>query len=356
MPSIQMISAAGITAMDTSGNPTTLGQTSQGEGSHLGSITLDSAADFQEVALEDTAGRPDYFEDSEAQTLSGETTIDGTTYSAGTNVEAEYRITLQDSGGNNYFAWAVEVEDGDGTGYENVVGLTFEGGSVPPRGEELEVVANTDLFNLPGDNTRELKYSDGVPCFTAGTQILTPGGPRPVEDLAPGDLVVTRDAGPQPIRWAGRVEVDAARLRNDPALRPVRIAAHAFGPGRPARDLRLSQQHRLLVAGPWVPLYFGHDQVLCAAVHMVNGRTVRLDRAERRVVYHHFLCDAHQVVYADGLEAESFLPGDVGLNGVPVAARDELLRLFPELSAAPEVPAFEAARPILRWHEAALLA
>ena len=85
--------------------------------------------------------------------------------------------------------------------------------------------------------------------------------------------------------------------------------------------MRLSQQHRVLVSGPRVPLYFGHDEMLCAAVHMVNGRTVRLDRSARRVTYHHFLFDAHQIVFAEGLEAESFLPAEEGLRGVPRAAR-----------------------------------
>lgn len=33
-------------------------------------------------------------------------------------------------------------------------------------------------------------------CFHAGTAILTPRGPRPVQTLCPGDLVMTRDHGP----------------------------------------------------------------------------------------------------------------------------------------------------------------
>ncbi|HHI69502.1 MAG TPA: type I secretion protein, partial [Rhodobacteraceae bacterium] len=33
------------------------------------------------------------------------------------------------------------------------------------------------------------------PCFTAGTMIATPDGDVPVEDLQPGDLVLTQDHG-----------------------------------------------------------------------------------------------------------------------------------------------------------------
>ncbi len=42
----------------------------------------------------------------------------------------------------------------------------------------------------------------GIPCFAAGMPILTPSGPRLVETLAIGDLVLTQD-GPVPVIWAG---------------------------------------------------------------------------------------------------------------------------------------------------------
>lgn len=48
-------------------------------------------------------------------------------------------------------------------------------------------------------------------CFTEGTRILTERGLRPIETLARGDMVVTRDHGLQPIRWAGHRTVQAAR-------------------------------------------------------------------------------------------------------------------------------------------------
>ncbi len=48
-----------------------------------------------------------------------------------------------------------------------------------------------------------------VPCFGPDTRILTDVGEVPVKWLAPGDLVVTRDEGPQPIRWIGRYNPDS---------------------------------------------------------------------------------------------------------------------------------------------------
>ena len=40
-------------------------------------------------------------------------------------------------------------------------------------------------------------------CFALGTWITTPNGQIPIEELAAGDMVVTMDHGPQPIRWIG---------------------------------------------------------------------------------------------------------------------------------------------------------
>ena len=62
------------------------------------------------------------------------------------------------------------------------------------------------------------------PCFTPGTLITTPEGPRRVEEIRVGDLVTTMDHGPQPVRWIGRRTVGAMD-----GFAPVRIEAGALG-------------------------------------------------------------------------------------------------------------------------------
>ncbi len=124
-----------------------------------------------------------------------------------------------------------------------------------------------------------------IPCFTPGTLILTDRGEVAVETLRPGDLVMTRDNGLQPIRWVGRKELDFAQLVALPALRPVRIAAGAMGLNTPARDLLVSPQHRVMIEGPWAEMLFGDAEVLVAATHLLGRQRRRPAGGARRDLY-----------------------------------------------------------------------
>ncbi|WP_179379156.1 Hint domain-containing protein [Jannaschia marina] len=185
------------------------------------------------------------------------------------------------------------------------------------------------------------------PCFTAGTLIRTPSGEVPVENLRPGDLVETLDRGARPLRWVGGRSVPG-RGR----LAPIVFAAGALGN---RRRLRVSPQHRMLLRGWRAELHFGTDEVLAAAAHLVNGDTIaRTPVAE--VAYVHLMFDDHEIVAAEGCWSESFHPGRLSLDGLAMAARDELLSLFPELCDPAILDRRPAARPCLKRREARLFA
>ena len=192
-----------------------------------------------------------------------------------------------------------------------------------------------------------------IVCFTAGTRITTARGPVPVEDLVPGELVLTRDNGMQPLRWVGTRSLSAADLLARPDLQPVRIAEGALGPACPERTLMVSAQHRLLVEGARAEMYFGETEVLVPAKHLVGvGNVTRAVPADG-VTYVHILFDRHEIVQSDGVWTESFQPAERTLNALDAAARAEVLTLFPELADDPA--SFPAARLSLRAHEAKVL-
>ncbi|MEI4488511.1 Hint domain-containing protein [Frigidibacter sp. MR17.14] len=192
-----------------------------------------------------------------------------------------------------------------------------------------------------------------VPCFAAGTMILTPRGERRVEDLVPGDLVTDIEGRAREVTWTGRRRVvfDAFAAPLAQELHPVVIPAHAFGRDMPARELRLSPQHRVLVDWPEVELLYGQERML-APVGALAGDRIWVDRGCDEVTYCHFMCDGHAVVIANGLPAESLLPGPRLRSGMAPAAWAEICAVFPELQTE-DMP---SVLPLLSRREAQLLA
>ena len=193
-----------------------------------------------------------------------------------------------------------------------------------------------------------------IPCFTPGTLIATPRGEVPVESLREGDRVITRDNGIQEIRWVGNRTLSRDELALNPSLKPILIKAGSLGQGLPERDMVVSPQHRLLIAGDRTQLYFDESEVLVAAKHLVNNGAIQTLET-LRTTYIHFMFDRHEVVLSDGAWTESFQPGDQTLGAMGQAARDEIVALFPELATAEGVADYAAARRALKAHEAKLL-
>lgn len=247
-----------------------------------------------------------------------------------------YRVAVIDVDLNNDNDLNDNVGGDDEDGYY----LIFPDG-VPPAGANYtigSIVAN-------GDNTPHTDLGGTVVCFASGTLIDTPDGPQPVNHLAPGDRVLTRDSGAQELIWTGARRVDAVG-----DMAPIVITKGSHGNDR---ELVVSPQHRILVTGWQAQLHFGAEEVLVKAKDLVNGDTV-YRREGGKITYHHILCEAHQVVRAEGAWAESFHPGPQALPSLDNGPRDELLKLFPDLRWA-EAPVIDSAHMSLKSYEAALL-
>ena len=191
-------------------------------------------------------------------------------------------------------------------------------------------------------------------CFTPGTMIDTADGRVAVENLTVGCMVLTRDHGHQPIRWIGSKQLDAATLRNNPALQPILIGQGALGRNEPDRDMMVSRQHRMLVSGWRVELLFGCGDALVKAAHLLGLAGVKAAELAT-VTYVHIMFDHHEVVLADGAWSESFQPGEHGLSGLDTGQRDELFTVFPELRSSADIVQFDAAFQTLKAYEARVL-
>lgn len=228
--------------------------------------------------------------------------------------------------------------------------LLLVSGALPPRDRDLTVIDCT-IRAEPRPGAAE---GAGVICFARGTMIATPDGPRAIETLWPGARVATRDDGAQDVLWIGARRMSGARLHALPALRPVRIRAGAFGAGRPQGELLVSPDHRILVTGAEARELFGEAELLVAARDLIDGRRIVTDMALREVTYVHLLTERHQVIWANGLETETFHPASADLGTLDPLDRAELLALVAGLDRDP-FRYGDYARRALTGAEAAIL-
>ncbi len=192
--------------------------------------------------------------------------------------------------------------------------------------------STTYTDNDPTRGQFGLLYSaSSMPCFVEGTRIATSHGQVPVEALRVGDLVRTADHGDQAIRWIGSRLVSSLELCVNSKLRPIRIAAGAMGEGQPERDLLVSRQHRLLVRSKIALRMFGVREVLVPAVKLVGLPGVDLCPAQNGMRYFHFLCDSHEIVFAEDCPTETLFLGPETLRMMSAKSGDEILEEFFEV-------------------------
>jgi hypothetical protein len=186
-----------------------------------------------------------------------------------------------------------------------------------------------DVFTITPDGTMG---TDIFLCFCAGTRIATPDGATAVEDLRPGDMVRTA-SGIKPVRWIGESPV-ATRFADPLRALPIRICAGALGRGLPRRDLLLSPDHAIFLAG-----------ILVQAGALVNGETIFRDKnVPPRFTYYHVELATHELLLAEGVLAESFVDNVDRMHFANWDARCAPAEPIPEM----QYPRAKAARQVPR--------
>lgn len=182
----------------------------------------------------------------------------------------------------------------------------------------------------PSEQKTDRRYLTGI-CGEAN--IRTPLGPRRIEMLHPGDMVVTRNNGLQPVRMVWTRTVTAAEMRATPELAPIRLKPRAIGPMMPSRDLRIACGHRALVPGYRISGAEDDQSYLMrvGAMAMSSDAAFR-DRSADQVTYYNLVFDSHQVFCAEGLPIESFLPSPKAISLLDLQARAAIVELFPTLA------------------------
>lgn len=292
-----------------------------------GKVTIDDSDGSDDAIFGDfthTGGADVPDQDVTASTVTG--------VNVGDTIDLRYKYTVTGSDGSSGTIYFIATNSAANYGPLFVSDFKLDPG----------VTYTFGTFNTDG----AVGYSSLVPCFTSGTRILTNKGERIIDDLVEGDAVYTRDDGFQPLRWIGRCSVPATGQ-----TAPVLIGKGVLGNDT---DLLVSPNHRMLLSAQSADLCFGESEVLVAAKHLITNQEVKF-RIGGTVTYFHLLFDRHQVVMANGAPSESFFPGDQAMNSLDLAAQQEVISLFPELSGQTARDFQRTARMCLNKREARVL-
>ena len=183
----------------------------------------------------------------------------------------------------------------------NETGSLYSNGTLTLTGDQAVSLQlpggfSTASFSLAADGAGGTNITVNAACFAQGTKILTTAGEIAVEQLPSGARIPTVAGNRvRPIRWLGYRHVNCRAHPVPRDVWPIRIAADAFAPGAPHADLLLSPDHAVYVAGALIPIRL-----------LLNGRTVTQVQVDA-ITYWHVECDAHDVLLANGLAAETYL-------------------------------------------------
>lgn len=136
-----------------------------------------------------------------------------------------------------------------------------------------------------------LRAQDAHHGFPVGTQLLTDHGPVAVEALGPGDMVITRNGGAQPIR-----ALETATCK----VRAIRFSAGCFGRGGPVCDMLLPDAQPVLIRDWRARALFGQSQAMVCAGQLVDDTFIH-DIGPRRLVLYRLDLGRARVVQGFGL-------------------------------------------------------
>ena len=131
--------------------------------------------------------------------------------------------------------------------------------------------------------------------IASGTIVLTLDGEIPVEHLAAGDRVITRDSGIAVLKAVHMHEVTA---------QPYKISADRLGQGRPTIDTVVTADQPILVRGLLARALFKSDSAMVPVSRLADGEYIAKCEEQTLRIYE-LKFDAPHVIYANGLEIAS---------------------------------------------------
>ena len=172
-------------------------------------------------------------------------------------------------------------------------------------------------------------FEDAFCALSRGSLIETEFGPVAIEDLQPGDRVVTSDGDLQPLVWKGSTMIVPARPGpNGRNMRLTRIMADAFGMQRPMSFVLAGPSARLLNTPVHLRAKSGGLQVLTPVQEFIDGMNVIETAPPTSVELYHICLKRHSTIRIAGLELETYHPGKDAAKLISPQMRSLFFNLF----------------------------
>lgn len=175
-------------------------------------------------------------------------------------------------------------------------------------------------------------FEEAFSAFARGALIQTDTGPFAVEDLSPG-MIVETETGPAELTWIGAITIvpDTGTGRTRPQ-KLYRVTADAFGLDRPMPDLVLGPSARVLSRAASVQSATGAPAALAPIAVLADGASVVEVTPVSPVRVFHLGFRGHRILRANGVEIESFHPGQMSLGRLGPEMAALFMSLFPHVS------------------------
>jgi len=210
------------------------------------------------------------------------------------------------------------------------------------RPQVRRYTVTTQLSNGDICETRHLApamplFEDAFCAFARGSLVETETGPMAIEDLLPGDRVVTVDGDSQPVVWKGSLTV-VPGLKNVQRrdMKLTRLMADSFGMSRPMSCVIAGPSARLLYTPDRYRALAGDTRILSPVQAFVDGVNVIETAPPTAVELFHICLPRHAAIRVGGLEFESYHPGTTSTRTISHAMRSLFLNLFTHVDSIGE--------------------
>lgn len=175
-------------------------------------------------------------------------------------------------------------------------------------------------------------FEDAFCAFARGTLIETDMGPIAVEDILPGDRVITGDGSMEEVIWKGNVTiVPGLKHVQKRDMRLTRFTPDSLGMSRPMSSIICGPSARLLHTPDQFRAMSGGNRVLSTVRSFVDGVNIIETAPPTAVELYHICLPRHTTLRIGAMEFESYHPGTQSSRMISHAMRSLFLNLFPHV-------------------------